>query len=512
MAISIQIFIYFIIFSITGYGISTWAISLPPQLSGRIHSDPDAIKAASTDYGHIISVNPAAVLSPSSVDDIKTLISFSFKSNSTPYTVAAKGNTHSTWGQAMAASGVVVDMLSLEKNGNGSRIIVSGNKGSGFYADVGGEQLWIDLLNETLKQGLSPVSWTDYLYLTVGGTLSNAGISGQTHRRGPQIANVKELDVVTGKGDLVTCSPRQNSELFFAVLGGLGQFGIITRARIVLEPTKKRVRWLRILYNDFAAFSTDQESLIAMTGASYQNVPDYVEGQLLMDPNTNLDFFPPSDRPKIISLIKQYGIIYFIEVAKYYDDSSNVDKDLKCLFKNLNGFIPGFMYEADVTYLDFLNRVHRDELVLREKGLWEIPHPWLNLFVPKSGIFDFNNGVFKDILLKNNFTSSLVLFYPMFRNKWDDRMSAVIPDEDVFYPAGFLDSSGFDNWQVFDNKNKEILQFCARTGIKIKQYLGHHGSKEEWIDHFGSKWNTFKQRKAQFDPKMLLSPGQKIFN
>lgn len=59
-----------------------------------------------------------------------------------------------------------------------------------------------------------------------------------------------------------------------------------------------------------------------MGGASYQNAPDYVEGQLLMDPNTNLEFLPPSDRPKISSLIKQYGIIYFIEVAKYYDYSS----------------------------------------------------------------------------------------------------------------------------------------------------------------------------------------------
>lgn len=59
-----------------------------------------------------------------------------------------------------------------------------------------------------------------------------------------------------------------------------------------------------------------------MGGASYQNAPDYVEGQLLMDPNTNLEFLPPPDRPKISSLIKQYGIIYFIEVAKYYDYSS----------------------------------------------------------------------------------------------------------------------------------------------------------------------------------------------
>ena len=45
----------------------------------------------------------------------------------------------------------------------------------------------------------------------------------------------------SGKADFLTCSPKKNSELFYAVLGGLGQFGIITRARIPLEPAPKRV-------------------------------------------------------------------------------------------------------------------------------------------------------------------------------------------------------------------------------------------------------------------------------
>lgn len=45
----------------------------------------------------------------------------------------------------------------------------------------------------------------------------------------------------TGEGNLVTCSAEKNSELFYAVLGGLGQFGIITRARIALAPAPKRV-------------------------------------------------------------------------------------------------------------------------------------------------------------------------------------------------------------------------------------------------------------------------------
>jgi len=44
-----------------------------------------------------------------------------------------------------------------------------------------------------------------------------------------------------GKGEVVTCSEAENPDLFFGALGGLGQFGIITRARIALERAPQRV-------------------------------------------------------------------------------------------------------------------------------------------------------------------------------------------------------------------------------------------------------------------------------
>lgn len=92
-------------------------------------------------------------------------------------------------------------------------------------------------------------------------------------------------------------------------------------------------------------------------------------------------------------------------------------------------------------------------------------------------------------------------------------MSAVIPDEEVFYTVGFLHSSGFDDWKEFDDQNEEILKYCDDVGIEIKQYLPHHTSEEDWIKHFGfSRWQTFTQRKDLFDPKYILSPGQRIFN
>ncbi|XP_062149292.1 cytokinin dehydrogenase 3-like [Alnus glutinosa] len=500
---------------------------LPPNLQNlsiakTLRDDPDAIKLASSDYGNIVQEIPAAVLYPSSKNDIASLIKFAHSSSS-PFNIAARGQGHSVRGQAMARNGVVVNMTSLEDRINGSGIVVSRSPSLGFYADVGGGQLWGDVLHATLERGLSPVSWTDYLYLTVGGTLSNAGIGGETFRFGPQISNVFEMDVITGTGDFVSCSPEKNMNLFHAVLGGFGQFGIITRARIALEPAPKRVKWVRMLYNDFTAFARDQEHLISINGRKQNNALDYLEGLLLMNQGSlgsphdwRLSFFPSNDHSRILSIIKKYGIIYCLEVAKYYDDHTleSADEELQVLFKGLS-FITGFTFEKDVSYVDFVNRTGKmedDSKLTHPDGVGPTSHPWLNLFVPKSQISGFNSGVFKDIVLKRNITTGLVLFYPMNRNKWDDRMSAVIPDEDVFYTIGFLHSSGFDEWEAYDAQNKDILQFCYNAGIEVKQYLPNYKTKEEWKNHFGMKWRTFQERKALFDPKMILSPGQRIFN
>ena len=176
---------------------------LPPELatadniSQKLHDDHETLQLASKDFGNIVHELPAAVFHPSSMHDIASLIKLSYNSP-VPFNIAARGQGHSNRGQAMVPDGVVVDMANFRKQRNGVGISVSGDPLVGYYVDVGGEQLWIDVLHATLEHGLAPVSWTDYLYLTVGGTLSNAGISGQTFRYGPQISNVHEMDVVTG--------------------------------------------------------------------------------------------------------------------------------------------------------------------------------------------------------------------------------------------------------------------------------------------------------------------------
>ncbi|XP_058784671.1 cytokinin dehydrogenase 10-like [Vicia villosa] len=164
-------------------------ISLDESSESVINLSKDALALTliSPDFGHIIHQNPLTIFAPSSIHDISKLIKFS-NSLLIPFTIAARGQGHSVNGQSMTNDGVVVNMTELN-NSNNNGIVVFDD-----YVDVVGEQIWIDVLHACLEKGLTLLSWTDYLYLSVGGTLSNAGISGL----GPQISNVHELDVVTG--------------------------------------------------------------------------------------------------------------------------------------------------------------------------------------------------------------------------------------------------------------------------------------------------------------------------
>lgn len=509
---SVLVLIFAITSLISAVGLSTLELGCSPLRALHFdgHVDFDNTHLAATDFGNRHTAHPRAVLYPASVSDIATLVKSIYRCGSlSDLTIAAKGHAHSLNGQAQAENGIVIEMESLKG--------VADINSQGLYVDVNGGDLWIDVLHATLKEGLAPKSWTDYLYLTVGGTLSNAGISGQAFRHGPQINNVYQVEVVTGKGDLLNCSKDQNTELFHAVLGGLGQFGIITKARIALEPAPQMVKWIRVLYSDFKAFTKDQEYLISRPIGDLTF--DYVEGFVIVDnegllSNWRSSFFSPQNPVKLKNLNTKGRVLYCLEMAMNYMNSKPVDEAVTSLLSSLH-FISGSVFTTDVLYVDFLDRVHTSELKLRSKGLWEVPHPWLNLLVPGSKIHEFNARVFKDIL--RNTSNGPILVYPMKRNTWDERMSAVTPEENIFYLVGLLRSAlpsatGSNSVEQLMDQNNRILNFCKETGIGVKQYLPYYTAESDWINHFGTKWYRFLDLKATYDPQAILAPGQRIFS
>src|SRR5262249_39503511 len=110
---------------------------------------------------------------------------------------------------------------------------------------------------------------TDYLELTVGGTLSVGGLGGASHRCGAQVDQALELEVVAGTGEVVTCSLSRERELFEAALAGLGQCGIIARARLRLVPADTKARVFRLLYDTPGAMMHDAGLLVAEERCSH---------------------------------------------------------------------------------------------------------------------------------------------------------------------------------------------------------------------------------------------------
>jgi len=199
-----------------------------PKLDGVLLFDEVSRKAIAVDGGNLFHRVPAAVLRPGSVQDVIKMVQYA---NQHSLKVAIKGQGHSRYGQTQAEAGIVIDSSTLNA--------VQAPATESVDAQAGA--LWGQVVGVTLGKGLTPPVLLDFMGLAVGGTLNAGGLGDTSQHYGAQVDNVTELDVVTGDGRFVTCSADRDSELFNMVLAGLGQCGIIVRARIRLVPAPSHV-------------------------------------------------------------------------------------------------------------------------------------------------------------------------------------------------------------------------------------------------------------------------------
>lgn len=89
-----------------------------------------------------------------------------------------------------------------------------------------------------------------------------------------------------------------------------------------------QVRWIRVLYSNFTAFTEDQEYLISLHGKTETEKFDYVEGFVIVDEglinNWRSSFFSPSNPVKISSINNgNGGVLYCLEITKNYRESDS---------------------------------------------------------------------------------------------------------------------------------------------------------------------------------------------
>jgi cytokinin dehydrogenase len=445
-----------------------------PDLDGTLYTDLATRQSVHTDVGNLKFVTPHAVLRPGSVRDIENMVKFCNKNN---IQVAARGQGHTTFGHALSP-GLVIEIGVFDA--------IHSIDASGAVVD-GGVQ-WSDLMLETTQYGLTPPVLTGYTQLTIGGTLSVGGASG-TYRRGLQIANVQWLDVVTGKGELVRCSEQHESKLFDAVLGGIGQFGIIVAAKVDLVSAPQFIRLSNLYYVDNAQFFGDLRKLI-----DREEVDDIYTA------------FIPQDT----------GFLYQLNVAIGFDAEEDPDTDF--LLRDLS-LAPSEATVTDLPYATYALRVDTVVDSYKQTSQWQdLTKPWFDVWLPASTIEQYTADVLPTLTPQDVGSTGFLLLL-CSRRSLATRPFFAAPDPDTsdwFFLFDLLTSSEEPGPDVEFNqrmlaRNRELFEKARALGGKRYVISSIEFSQADWAEHYGSNWNEFKRCKRRYDPNSILSPGLGIF-
>ena len=197
--------------------------TLRPRLRGGLLLPGDAgYDDARSIWNAMFDRRPAAIAQPLGVADVIEAIRFA-REHGLP--IAVKGGGHNIAGLAVADDCLLLDMSRMRG------VVVDATERTAV-AQVG--CLLGDLDRETqvhgLATGLGFVSHTGIAGLTLGG-----GFGYLTRRFGWTSDTVLDMNVVTARGDVVRASERENPDLFWALRGGGGNFGVVTSIKYRLE-------------------------------------------------------------------------------------------------------------------------------------------------------------------------------------------------------------------------------------------------------------------------------------
>src|SRR5213075_2386139 len=174
----------------------------------------------------MIDRRPALIARPLDGDDVVSAVGYAVESD---LPIAVRGGGHSVAGHCMGEGGVVVDLRLMRD------VVVDPHA---RVATCGGGALWEDLDPPCLRHGLA----------TPGGTFGDTGVAGLTlgggighliGLHGLTLDNLLATTVVTADGQVLRAAGDENADLFWALRGGGGNFGVVTDFTFRLHPVGK---------------------------------------------------------------------------------------------------------------------------------------------------------------------------------------------------------------------------------------------------------------------------------
>lgn len=175
-----------------------------------------------------IDRHPALIVQPSGAADIQNAVNFARERE---LLLAVKCGGHSYAGKSTCEGGMQIDLSSYRH----ARVDPKTRT-----AYIAGGSLLGELDREAMALGL----------VTTAGTVSHTGVGGLTlgggfgrlaRRFGLALDNVRGIDIVTADGSFRHASAEQNPELFWALRGGGGNFGVVTSFEFQLHPMQRQI-------------------------------------------------------------------------------------------------------------------------------------------------------------------------------------------------------------------------------------------------------------------------------
>ncbi|GII77136.1 FAD-linked oxidase [Sphaerisporangium rufum] len=177
---------------------------------------------------------PAAVVRPADAADVSRVITFARDSG---MELAVRAGGHSNAGHSATEGGIVLDlrdMRAIDIDVEGRTAWVQGGCTAGEYTTAVG------------AHGLA-TGFGDTGSVGVGGITLGGGIGFLVRKHGLSIDNLLAAEVVTADGEVRHVDADEHPDLFWAIRGGGGNFGVVTRLRFRLHPVPSIVGGILIL-------------------------------------------------------------------------------------------------------------------------------------------------------------------------------------------------------------------------------------------------------------------------
>jgi FAD/FMN-containing dehydrogenase len=224
---------------------------------GRLISpgDPD-FDAARAIWNGAIDRHPRLIAQCIGTTDVVAAVRFARDHD---LEIAIRGGGHNVAGTAVCDGGIVIDLSSMRA----VRVDPAGRR-----AWVQGGALWGDVDRETQAHGLA----------TTGGIVSHTGVAGLTlgggigwlmRKHGLTIDNLLAVDVVTADGKVLRAYEHENPDLFWALRGGGGNFGVVTSFEFRLHSVGPTILAGPILWD-----ATDAVEVLRAYREFVRNAPD----------------------------------------------------------------------------------------------------------------------------------------------------------------------------------------------------------------------------------------------